>query len=117
VIVNPHPSDEARKLLNRTGGVLAVGSLIILGVIAVGLIFVRIPKENESMMFALVGGVIGLVTMAFGYFFGSTHQAKVQTETIENMSRQAAQSGPSIIAQSGDTVRTDSQTHSQTRVE
>jgi hypothetical protein len=117
VIVNPHPSDEARKLLNRTGGVLAIGSMSVLAFLAVGLVFVEIPKQNESMIFALVGGVIGMVTQAFGYFFGSTHQAKIQAETIDTMSRTQSHAGPSIVAQPGDTVRTESQTQSQTRVE
>lgn len=115
--MNPHPSDEARKLLNRTGGVLAVGSMVILGFLAVGLVFVEIPKANESMIFALVGGVIGMVTQANAFFFGSSHQAKTQAETIDSLSRNVTQAGPSIVAQPGDTVRTASQTQSETRVE
>jgi hypothetical protein len=113
--MTPHPSDEARKLLNRTGGVLAVGSMVILGFLAVGLVFVEIPKANESMIFALVGGVIGMVTQANAFFFGSSHQAKVQTETIENMSRAAAP--PQVIAKPGDTITQKSETQSETRIE
>jgi hypothetical protein len=114
--MSPHPSDEARKLLNRTGGVLAVGSMLILAFLAVGLIFVEIPKANESMIFALVGGVIGMVTQANAFFFGSTHQAKVQAETIDTLSRNAGQ-GPPIALKPGDTARTETQTQSETRVE
>lgn len=111
------PPVDARTVLNRAGAFLAISQVTILAGLGFALVFVEIPKANESMLFALVGGVLAIVTNVNGFFFGSSHQAKQQSDTIDNLSRAATQSGPTIQAQPGDTVRTESATKTETRID
>lgn len=112
----PQPNDS-REVLNWAGVFLAVSQVMILGMLGAALIFVEIPKSNESMLFALVGGVLAIVTNVNGFFFGSSHQTKKQSETIDTLSKAATSSGPTVMAQPGDTIKTESQTHSETRID
>jgi hypothetical protein len=111
------PPVDARTVLNRAGAFLAVSQVLILAGLGLALVFVEIPKANESMLFALVGGILTMNVNVNGFFFGSSQQTKQQADTIDHLSRASTQAGPTIQAQPGDTVRTDSQTHSQTRID
>jgi len=102
-----------REVLNWAGGLLAVGVLVLFGYVVWVQANQEIPKSNENLFCAIVTGLIGLVTMVFGFFYGSSHQQKKQAETIDTLSKAATT--PSIIAHPGDTVRTE--TSSETRVE
>lgn len=104
---------DPREVLNWAGAVLAVAVMFLFGYVVHVLATQEIPKSNENLFYAIVTGLIGLVTMVFGYFYGSSHQTKKQSETIDTLSKAAAT--PSIIAHPGDTVRTE--TSSETRVE
>lgn len=108
---------DSREVLNWAGAVLAVASMCTLVFVIFMLATQEIPKSNENLFYAIVTGLIGLVTMVFSFFFGSSHQTKKQSETIDTLSKAAATQGPQINAQSGDTVRTESSTQTQTRID
>ena len=108
---------DSREVLNWAGVFLAISQVSILGMLGAALVFVEIPKSNESMLFALVGGVLAIVTNVNGFFFGSSHQQKKQSETIDTLSKAAATQGPQITASPGDTVRTESSTQTETRID
>lgn len=110
------PSDP-REVLNWAGSAVAICILAAVLLLGWFLLTQAIPKENENLIYAYVTGVLGLASMVVGYFFGSSHQAKKQTETIDTLSKAAVPSAPQIMTQPGDTVRTESSTHSETRID
>jgi len=110
-------SNDSREVLNWAGAALAVASMLTLVFVIFMLATTEIPKSNENLFYAIVTGLIGLVTMVFSFFFGSSHQTKKQSETIDTLSKAAATQGPQIQAQPGDTIKTESQTHSETRID
>jgi hypothetical protein len=101
-----------REVLNWAGGFIALSLVVILGFMCFALVNQEIPKANENIIFALVGGIMTQVTQITGFFFGSSQQAKKQADTIEHMARTSA--GPQIVAKAGDTVTT--QTDSETKI-
>lgn len=100
-----------REVLNLAGGLIAVAIVGILMFLCWSLVDHSIPEANENIVYALVGGVMTQVTQIVGFFFGSSQQAKKQSDTIDHLSRSAS-TGPQIMAQAGDTVttKTDSET-------
>lgn len=108
---------DSREVLNWAGAVLAVASMCTLVFVIAMLATKEIPKANENLFYAIVTGLIGLVTMVFSFFFGSSHQTKKQSETIDTLSKAAATQGPQITASPGDTVRTESSTQTETRID
>lgn len=105
------PSD-AREVLNWAGSAVAVcvlGAILILGWF---LLTSAIPKENENLIYAYVTGVFGLASAVVGYFFGSSHQQKKQSETIDRLSSANVPQPTQILTHPGDTVttKTDSET-------
>jgi drug/metabolite transporter (DMT)-like permease len=115
-VIGPLFSSQ-REVLNWAGGFIASSLVAILAYLCWALVNKRIPTENENIIFALVGGVMTQVTHIVSFFFGSSSTTKKQAETIDTLSRVATTGGPSIVTQPGDTVRTESQTHTETRVE
>lgn len=111
------PPVDARTVLNRAGAFLAVSQVVILAGLGLALVFVEIPKANESMLFALVGGILTMNVNVNSFFFGSSQQTKQQSETIDHLSKAATQAGPTIQAQPGDTVRSETQTKTETRID
>lgn len=108
---------DSREVLNWAGAIMAVLVMVLFGYVIFVLSIREIPPTNKDLMYAVVTGLIGLVTMAFGYFYGSSHQTKKQSDTIDTLSKAATTQGPQINAQPGDTVRTESSTHSETRID
>jgi hypothetical protein len=109
--------NDSREVLNWAGAVLAVASMCTLVFVIFMLATQEIPKSNENLFYAIVTGLIGLVTMVFSFFFGSSHQTKKQSETIDRLSTAAKAHGPNITAQPGDTIRSESSTQTETRID
>lgn len=109
--------DQRQKILNLSGAMVAVTILGTMAFIAWALVYREIPKGNETTLVQFVGALQALAGLIVGFYFGSSHTSKQQAETIDHMSRAASTKGPQINAQPGDTVRTESSTHSETRID
>lgn len=64
-----HPEPEA---------VLAVGSFLLFGLIAVIVLFWKVPADNEKYAMLMLGALIGIVKDTFGRYFQATKTAQQQ---------------------------------------
>ena len=87
----------SREVLNLAGGLLAMALVGILSYLSYALITLEIPKANENLVFALVGGVMTLVTQVVGFYFGSSHTNKQQSETLDKLADTAKQATQSAV--------------------
>ena len=56
---------------------LSVGALVIAAIMILGFFFVRVPLDNLRLLDTALGYIAGLVSGAFGFYFGaSSDQSK-----------------------------------------
>lgn len=69
----PQPYN-ARRLLNRTGAVVAVGMVTLFGLAIVLLYFIEIPEKNNNVLLVLLGSLATAVAAIVQWFFGGSMQ-------------------------------------------
>lgn len=74
--------------------VLAVGSFLLFAVIAVAVLWHKVPAENEKYAMLMLGALIGLVKDTFGRYFAATKGAQEQR-------REAAQVTQALVVAAG----------------
>jgi hypothetical protein len=85
----PQP-ESSRRLLNRTGAIVAVLVVLILGISIGALVHFDIPKDNHDILLVLVTAVATNVTAIVAYFFGSSIGTARQGEIISTLANTAA---------------------------
>lgn len=97
-------------ILNLSGAFVAITILATMAFIAWALVYQEIPKGNETTLVQFVGALQALAGLIVGYYFGSSHTNKQQSETLAHMAeatRSATQTSnptPSIPVAPGDSV-------------
>jgi len=84
------PDTNNRVMLNRTGAVVAVMVVLILGASIGALVNFNIPQDNHDILLVLVTAVATNVTAIVAYFFGSSVGTARQGEIISKMADTAA---------------------------
>lgn len=108
---------EQRSAMNVAGGILGMTLVGLLFFLAWAFIFRELPANNREPMLMLLGIVSTNVGQVVGFYFGSSWANKKQADTIDTLSKVAATpTGPTIVAQAGDTVTTDTASSSSTTV-
>ena len=51
---------------------LSIGSLIIAAIMILGFFFVKVPQDNLRLLDTALGYIAGLVSGAFGFYFGAS---------------------------------------------
>lgn len=85
-----------REFLNVTGGIIGCGLVTILGFVTYALVFVAVPPANENALTLLIGILSANVGMVVAFYFGSSVQAKKQTETIDTLAKTAQTAGVAL---------------------
>lgn len=85
---------DSQHVVNRSGGLVGCGIVLILAFVTWALIFREMPKGNESAFLVLVGIISNSVGNIISFYFGSSVMTKRQSETIDKQAQtiQAAQS-------------------------
>lgn len=109
--------DYRQITINAAASFVAAVILATMAFIAWALVYKEIPKGNETTLVQFVGALQALAGLIVGYFFGSSHTNKRQTDTIDTLSKAAATQGPQITAHPGDTIRSESSTQTETRID
>ena len=94
----PNPQD----VLNWTGAIVAIGLVSILGFVTWALVFITVPEANQNALTLLIGILSANVGAVVGFYYGSSVQAKKQSETIDTQARtMAAQATAAAVAAPG----------------
>lgn len=95
------PFDQ-RDVINWTGGVVAMGLVLILAFVTFALVYVEVPEANQNALTLLIGILSANVGLVVGFYFGNSSQAKKQAETIDTQAKtMAAQATAAAIATPG----------------
>lgn len=81
--------DGNRLTLNLSAGFVAGVVLCTMAFIAWALVYVEIPKANETTLVQFVGALQALAGLIVGFFFGSSHTSKQQAETLDKVAETA----------------------------
>lgn len=102
---------DSRYMINLSASFVAAVVLCTMAFLAWALVFVEIPKANETTLVQFVGALQALAGLIVGFFFGSSQTAKQQAETTDkvvDMNRQltnaAVPSAPSVALGPGEQV-------------
>lgn len=74
---------------SSTATILAVGALMLFGIVIVLLFFKVVPSENSTSMSLAIGALISIATGAFGFYFGSSTSSKDKDATIATIATNA----------------------------
>ncbi len=98
-------------MLNLSASFVAAVVLCTMAFLAWALVFIEIPKANETTLVQFVGALQALAGLIVGFFFGSSQTAKQQAETTDklvdsnrHLTNAAVPSAPTIPLSPGDTV-------------
>jgi Kef-type K+ transport system membrane component KefB len=100
-------TDANRKMLNRTGAVVAVLVVLTLGISIGALVHFDIPKDNHDILLVLVTAVATNVTAIVAYFFGSSISNSRQGEIINTMANTAANTAAAAVLPIQTTIKTE----------
>jgi hypothetical protein len=78
-----------RDVVNWTGGLVALGLIVILGFMTWALVMRTVPAENQNALLLLIGNLTGLVGIVVAFYFGSSSAEKKQAETIDTLAKTA----------------------------
>lgn len=102
---------QNREALNLAGAFVAAGLIGILGFVTWALVFRAVPEANANALTLLIGILSANVGVVVGFFFGSSVNAKKQSETIDVLAKTAHAAGaalttpPDVLLEPGDTVK------------
>lgn len=74
-----------QEAINRAGNTVAILLVMVLIFLAVALVFVNVPNNNESTLNTLVTLIVNQITLVIGYYFGSSSTTKKSAETIDKL--------------------------------
>lgn len=83
------PVKDGRSLVNLSASFVAGIVLSTMAFIAWALVYIEIPKANETTLVQFVGALQALAGLIVGFFFGSSHTNKQQTETLDKLAETA----------------------------
>lgn len=102
---------DNRDIINWTGGIVAVGLILILGFMTWALVMRTVPAENQNALLLLIGNLTGLVGIVVAFYFGSSSAAKKQADTIDKLAATAqtvtaanAPPGDAMLIRPGDSA-------------
>lgn len=87
--------------------VLAVGSFLLFGIIAVAVLYHVVPAENEKYAMLMLGALIGIVKDTFGRYFQATKGAQEQRKEAAEVARTLAETAATIATSTGSTTAAD----------
>lgn len=91
-------TDHNRKVLNITGGLVALGLMVVLAFVTYALVYVEIPQNNNNSLTILIGFLSANVGSIVGFYFGSSVASKKQEETISTLAETAKTAQVSLSA-------------------
>lgn len=97
------PPDTNRRMLNRTGAIVAILTVTILGASIGALVHFEIPTDNHDILLVLVTAVATNVTAIVAYFFGSSVGTTRQGEIISTLAN-TAQAAQAALAPTSEKV-------------
>lgn len=106
-------TEANRKMLNRTGAVVAVLVVLTLGISIGALVHFDIPEKNHDILLVLVTAVATNVTAIVAYFFGSSIGTSRQGEIINTMANTAAAAQTAAVLPLQTTTVTKTESPSQ----
>ena len=101
---------DSRQIINLSAGFVAFVILCTMAFLGWALVYVEIPKANETTLVQFVGALQALAGLIVGFFFGSSHTNKQQSETISALAdtaktvAQTASPTPSMTVSPGEQV-------------
>lgn len=87
-----------QEIINWTGGLIAFILMAILGSLTWALVYVEMPEANQNVLTVLVGILSANVSTVVNWYFGSSSQAKKQTETIDTLAKTAQTAGTALAS-------------------
>ena len=109
-------NDSNRKLLNRTGAIVAVLLVLVLASALAALIHYDIPKDNHDIILVLVTVIANSVTGVVGYFFGSSVSQTRQGDIIATQAQTASKLADTAAAAAGTTTTTTTASSTQSEL-
>lgn len=89
---------ETRQVaLNVSGGLLVAATLIFMAYMVWALMNREIALNNKDIINMVLGVFLAKYSDLISFFFGSSHQNKRQTETIDHLSKAAT--APSVVVE------------------
>src|SRR5687767_2349824 len=94
--------NSPQDVLNITGAIVAIGLVSILGFVTWALVFITVPEANQNALTLLIGILSANVGAVVGFYYGSSVQAKKQSDTIDTQAKtMAAQATAAAVATPG----------------